>query len=480
MAEKRLIRTPILTLISAPAWCVDLFRLVLCLVVAGEYVELLYWRASAFATPNGAYLYACWAVIALAVVTAAGIYPRACSILMIVFVRIAASGNALFYEVDKEIPYWLVISVLAPMRPSMFLPRFIYSKLMRTREDFSAQLSERLPTTFILLVVSALTLDYFHAVIIKIRSQFWMQGVALWYSISQPVLTQIALPRVFHISAPFVFGNYVVLAYEALAFLLVLRPLNRVLAPIGVLLHAGIAMFLPLKYFGLIMLAPVLIFFPWIELAKLVGIYVPGQPHTIREPVWMRNLRILMLVLTWLSHPLVDDKALPVLAPVNRLVRLFTGAHTTGVYSDLAFTLEKPILQFWFVNSPTDRRRIPSFNDKGYSEVSDRIWKNIGFFARQNGCEGDAVVNYLRSFRDVCTSDRCQVRVMAKNPGMPLLPIGYTTIENVTQRPYVHYGDIYWHGNFDDLEVSLAPDLGTSNVVSALKVCNITARRIRQ
>jgi hypothetical protein len=397
------------------ALLIDLFRLILFSVITGEYLELVTLRNVAFRMQVPEITGVCLAIVALCGFGGLGIYPRLVSLACFILTSVVAGNNQLFYEVDKEIPFWLLASALAPVRPRAALLTYAYRSI-RGIEAKAGFGHSTIPQSYILLLTSFLYINYFGSILVKFRSEYWLQGAALWYATLQPIMTSIKIPNIVHIEPLFVAANYVVIVYETLFPLVLIRPFRKAFVLLGLMLHIGIAVMLPLKYFGMIMTAPLICFIPKEWSARFLrNATMVSEISSWHEPKRLSYLRIGVVIAVFVSHPLIS-RLTDYGEAFRTTLRTLTGSHTTGVYGDAAFAHSAPVFQMWFLEERA-HYRIASFSSEKYSEIHDRLWKSIGFFARAEKCGGDRVIDYLRHFEYLCSSGECVVVSSSRSQG---------------------------------------------------------------
>lgn len=119
----------------------------------------------------------------------------------------------------------------------------------------------RLPGIFLALVASSIYLD---SAVWKLSSRMWMEGLGYWVPASQPWEGQPAFPWTLDNELAARAAGYATLVYElAFVALVWFRRARMVLLPVGLALHAGIALVIPLPLFGLLMVAYLVGLVPW-------------------------------------------------------------------------------------------------------------------------------------------------------------------------------------------------------------------------
>jgi Vitamin K-dependent gamma-carboxylase len=120
---------------------------------------------------------------------------------------------------------------------------------------------------------------YFDSTLYKLRSPFWLDGLGFWLPASFPQFTMVSWNWLLNQELLVKVSGYITLIFE-LVFLFVfwIPRARRLLLPIGVVLHLGIAVVLPLPLFGLTMVILFVLFFPDAGLNRWLDVLV-GLAH---------------------------------------------------------------------------------------------------------------------------------------------------------------------------------------------------------
>jgi hypothetical protein len=221
------------------------------------------------------------------------------------------------------------------------------------------------------------------------------------------------------------FMTYATIAYEALFILILIPRLRLVFALIGIALHLGIAVFLPLTYFGLIMTAPLLLFLGPIEF--------PKGKFTVYAKLCMAYCLIIVAAYSIMKYE--NSRA-------NFLVYA-TGVHPTGVYADFVFKVPQPILRME-ISTTNGPKELPSFGSDGYPTVRDRMWKVYAFFLRIAPCNLGDFSRYALQYKNLCDTLACRIEFQAKNVAVTKLEYAPETIDELKARPWISVGELRW------------------------------------
>jgi hypothetical protein len=300
-----------------------------------------------------------------------------------------------WYEVDWTLELCTLVFCFAPE------PRALAVDAVLRRID-PAEADRPVPWPFVLLVTLVMTGMYLDSVWTKLTSSMWTNGTALWTANFVPYVAGMKLPLFLQSKWMSIVGSYVTIGYEGLFPLVLLRPLRKPWVLTGLLLHLGIAIFLPLTYFGLIMIA---------ILALYLGAFqdpVPGPWPPLARALDRRAYGVVcalfaLLVIRCYVHMKQGGNRRDA---VTRMV----GVHPTGVYANSKFTIRAPIVRL-VLRTPDGPVDLPGFDAEGYPTVRNRFWKQFGFFTRIWGCGMDRVYRHIAMWSDRCETEECTVEV---------------------------------------------------------------------
>lgn len=282
-----------------------------------------------------------WGVGALGL--ALGAYTRASALIVYVgcvyFLGTEAMARGFEYHLD---PLYLALSL-----GWIFVPANTVLSLDK-RLGREVQSLPRIADTYLALVLGWL---YFDSALWKLSSSLWWNGLGYWTPASQPWAGVMSFPWTLESRPLSLTAGYVTLVYE-LSFLALIwfRKLRVPLILIGLVLHIGIALTIPLQRFGVLMVV------------LLIGLWPAEAPRTeARRPrlalpflaAWiaLSCLASVDPILAWKKHGFggltgspprawhVDDDSAAAMLAKRSLVwgyRL-TGARTHSIFLDSQF-----------------------------------------------------------------------------------------------------------------------------------------------
>lgn len=127
--------------------------------------------------------------------------------------------------------------------------------------DWSRTRVPRLYQNVVILCVMGLM--YFDSTLAKLQSPFWLDGLGFWLPSSFPAFTTMSWNSLLNHEILVKAAGYLTLVFELVfVFLFWIPPLRLYLLVIGLVLHLGIAIVLPIPLFGLLMVVHYACFLP--------------------------------------------------------------------------------------------------------------------------------------------------------------------------------------------------------------------------
>lgn len=241
-----------------------------------------------------------------------------------------------------------------------------------------------------LVIFWVMGLMYFDSTLYKLESPFWIDGLGFWLPASFPSFTAFSWNALLNQAWLVKLAGYITLVFE-LVFLFVfwIPKMRRVLLPLGLVLHLGIAIVLPLPLFGLLMVIGYLNFFPDPFLDRIVARFqklVRKTPLIVLPPLEKRflrvdqvMLRVLLgvgaLVLVGQGMLSFDEKAVP--DKTKAFLRRNTGIGEHRVFSEWQFNAMKQEVGLVFHEKATGHEtRLPWIDANGHTGVYGygRFW----------------------------------------------------------------------------------------------------------
>jgi hypothetical protein len=377
---------------------VSLARICYAATIFGDMLQVYRWRDTSF-DPSTAWvgrfaLPACMVALAL---FGAGLVTRFSAIAGYVLLRgVVYPHLPETTALDRVTLLVLIVFSIAPAPKALALD-------VRIRKAKPAPL-EIVPAWFSLALLCCIEIVYGNSVLNKLRSTLWQEGLTFWLSVTLPHFSAGRLPGALHNAFLLRATNYGAFVLEALFPLVLLRPLRRWIVIFGILLHLSIAVFLPIPAFGLAFASLYLFLVDWEPVARRLGledgaIPVDDEP---RRPPGRRSAAVLYavpaLLLACEMVATIPARIVPALVH-TRLFFSFLGLGNFGLYGDFPFTIPKPIVRF-VVKSGDRVVNVPSFDERGYPEITGRYWSLLttgDLRLRVGDPAGEAVVNrYLR------------------------------------------------------------------------------------
>jgi hypothetical protein len=387
-------------------------RIVFFTAVLGELAGLYAWRRLS-------YLAAHWWVadialpVEMAVVAAIilGFRTRAALVLNypLAFLVLGAARDQ--YHFDCMIENFAFVFLFAPR------PRRLALDAMRPGDG-----DVPVPRWFSILFFTALALTYADSMHYKLRSESWTSGAAFWLGAANPPFATGILPHALEIPWLMRACTYVVLAYEALFPLVLVRSLRPALVAVGVLMHIGIGVFYPLPWFGL-------------GVAGLVAAFLPigprGGPAPMPAALRPWTTAIACALCLWLAGA---QLALAMGRPRGWMQEV-AGIYRHPIFFDAHFRLAAPLLAFRAVRDGREMP-IPSFDARGRPEVRNRYWTLVAVRMRAVQADPQLIDRYLAGWFTKEGWPEGRVRVYAKDVTLRSLDLDFEEDDRVQAAPW--------------------------------------------
>jgi hypothetical protein len=230
---------------------------------------------------------------------------------------------------------------------------------------------------------------YFDSTLYKLQSPFWLDGLGFWLPASFPSFTTISWNFLLNQRWLVEPAGYLTLLFE-LAFIFVfwIKRARKYLFVVGMVLHLGIAIVLPIPLFGLLMVVYYLHFFPDPALNRAVDAFwglwrrlpwpngkrsVPPS-HRLLAPAgpFLRLDRLLgyLLLTVAVGVSLVQAGVtfrLPIFSPqTHRWMRSYAGVTGHRVFGQWQFTVMTQELALVYYDAGGAERWIPWVNRDGH------------------------------------------------------------------------------------------------------------------
>jgi hypothetical protein len=244
--------------------------------------------------------------------------------------------------------------------------------------DVSTRPVPRLFQNAILFQVAGLM--YIDSTLYKLASPFWIHGLGFWLPASFPSFTTFDWNFVLNQRELVLFAGYLALFFEFIWIFIFWIPRVRIyLFLIGVVLHLGIAIVLPLPFFGLLMVALFINFFPDRRLEKLFHIrfrtYPPETGFARLDRARCLGAAVLVSVSTILQASLLFE--VPLLSKEGyALARRYLGLNRHAVFGQWQFTAMTRDVAVVYYDADGQEHWIPWTTKEGHtgSEGYSRFW----------------------------------------------------------------------------------------------------------
>jgi hypothetical protein len=339
------------------------------------------------------------------------------------------------YHLDNVLESMAFVFLLVPKPRSLALDTWIFQK-ERPKPD------ELVPPWFVALMIMAVSLLYLDSVLLKLEQDLWLKGLAFWLPVAIPNTSLNTLPDWLEIVWLMKIPSHTALVFEILYPLIIFKRLRWLFVFLGMSLHIGIILFLPIPLFGTGMLSLYFMFLPLHRLLTKAG---EKNPVYIKQPEdkVMKPLVAFLCVSMFLSQSLLI--VMPYLSWNKRAAEVF-GLSRHTLFLDWHFTLKSPILRFE-TEVDGETIRLPSFDDKAYTQVKGRMWAFHNFYIR-----GDRTTvrwldrNLLRFLEGWFAKHDLEprtVRLYYKDAAVPMA-FDFRSDEIVEARPWVLGGEIHF------------------------------------
>ena len=446
----------------------SIFRIVFFAAFFGDLFSLYLWRRISFSTNWIPDIILPIALVSLGCLTV-GFKTRQAAILSFLLLNVVLFNCDDVYVFDSICLAFVFAFIFAPT-PFALAVDVVASK--RPQQPQAA-----IPVWFVLFLFSLVEIIYLDSVLFKITSTIWMQGTAFWLSAALPHFARGPFPG---------FLNNVLLLQlltwgagiiEICYPLILVKQLRQFMAGLGILLHGMMTVFFPITFFGLGMVATYLLYvdFPPSLLARFrlkaaaqAGNGIEAQsasnaksaieaqsapnaksaieassafapePTTHVAPAPCTVPQIAAIALLWLMQLvlLFGEKTSPV-GQATSWVCKSLGICRHPVYINGHFSVQEPILRFQ-VKSGNQTYWLPSFNEKGYPELSNRYFcmTTVKLRASANSHnKEDVVVRYIKGNLERLDVRDADVMVYGKDVYVPLA-IDFTAPERIENRTW--------------------------------------------
>jgi hypothetical protein len=410
-------------------------RIFFYLSVVGELTALYLWREVSFLPQH---VWVSDAVLPAAIVAAAlaaiGFRTRFATLLafpLVFFVFHVARDQ---YHYDAIVENFCFVFLFAPAPLRLAVDASLRARFGDAGAD-AGDAEPPVPAPFVFLFYVALVLLYTGAIYYRFISDVWVDGTVLWLSATAPIFSTGRLPDLFAVPALTRVASYVAFAYELLFPLVIVRKLRAPLAVVGVGLHLGIAVLLPLPWFGLGLAGMVAAFLPWERLSRRRADESVAAERVVgfSRP---RAVATLMVAAVLLSAQLWLELGLP-----RTVVHDVTGVSTHPIFWDWHFKLRRPALSF-VLEHGGELTRLPSFDDGGRPEISSRYWTKLGFLMRSKPAWEYYVYRYVRGWSAALGVAPDVVHVYWKDVRLEQSDVEVASVERVRARPWEYAGSL--------------------------------------
>lgn len=385
--------------------------------VAWVLVELWIWRHSAFA--GRATLAA--ALIAVGLACCAGVLfretARAAAIVLWGVLKILFAICLDGYTADDAIELVSLAWIFAP------LP----SRALAGRAPRSAGVDAD-SAPFALVLIVALALLYLDSVPFKLHSRIWREGSALWLGAALPLHGWGLLGGLPELAGITRLATWLTLVFESLFFLALLRVGRLALVPVGLVMHLGSAVLLPLPQFGLALAGALLPLLPSSAAAESTSRAAPVARGG-------RAAAVVVALAMCVSQVAVHFQPYHRRDPLSFVL----GIRQRPIYLDWHFALRGPVMRFE-LRRPAGSSWIPSFDEQGYPQVRDRYWKILGWVARSRPDGAQMIDRYLRAWFAMRGAPPTTVELWCRDPALASLRIDHELVTALEGRAWTRCG----------------------------------------
>lgn len=410
-----------------------------------DFAQLYHYRLLSFAgapgwVPGLALPAALVAIAALAL----GAGTRVAAVAAYVLTHVVYRYCTATYHLDDYARAFLFLFLVAPA------PRALALDLRLRRR--AAEPQAPIPVWFYLAFFAAMELVYADSVLFKAKSELWQRGLAVWMPAAIPHFSMGRLPDALELALPLRAGSYLALALEVLFPLVLLRAGRVPVVLVGIGLHLGTAFFFPIPFFGVAVSCTYLLFVDWSAVGRaLVALrsrVAPDAAVAGESPPPIVPARIVprdcvpALALLALQLSLVFGERLPPSAQrwSDRLCR-YAGVSRHPIYIDPHFAIREPILRFEATHGGR-AIRLPSFDAKGYPEMTGRYWCMVAFSLRAHGpnpAVDPALRTYLAGLLRMQGVPEADITISGKDVWVPFA-LDFAADDEVERRPFTPLG----------------------------------------
>ncbi len=444
---------------------VSLTRMAYAATLFADMAQVYRWRDTSF-DPSTAWVgrfVVPAAMLALALF-GAGLATRLSTVACIALLHVVYRHIPETYALDRITLLVTFVFLLGPAPRALALD-------VRLRKARPSPL-EIVPAWFSLSLLLCIEIVYGPSVIYKLRSTIWREGLAVWLPVTLPHFSAGRLPRSLESAVALQALGYLTLVFEVLFPLVLLRPLRRWMIVIGVGLHLGIAAFLPIPLFGIgfASLYPFLV--DWGPIARrlrLVDVTPNVTPITTGAPPPGRRWAPLVPFALPLGLAagellaLVPARFLPAVVYIDPYLSL-VGLNRYALYADFNFVIPKPIVRFE-VRSGDRVIDVPTFDARGYPEVTGRYWCHVAIGGLRwpiGEPAGDVEVSrYLRGALTRAGVGDAEVSIYGRDVSIPLR-MDPRLADDVASRPWALIGTGVYRGGHSEISWKAGAPLTTA------------------
>jgi hypothetical protein len=295
-----------------------------------------------------------------------GLFARPSAIAAAILLRIVYAHVQQTYALDHITLLVTTVFVVAPKPQALAVD-------VRLRKVRSAPLAA-VPAWFAVALLLTIELVYGNSVLNKLRSVAWRDGLTFWLTMTLPHFSADRLPAFAKIPTLLRAATYVALALETFFPLVLVKPFRRWIVLVGAMLHLSIAVFLPIPFFGLGFAALYLFLVDWRPVGRRLGWSDVDASGPTDRRFERAGYALPAFLIVGELFATIPPRLLPA-SSARSFVSLF-GLNNYGVYLDFHFIAPRPIVRIIAVS---DGRRIavPSFDERGFPEVTGRYWCNV-------------------------------------------------------------------------------------------------------
>lgn len=309
---------------------------------------------------------------------------------------------------------------------------------------------EEVPFSFVAFFTIAVGLTYFDSVLFKMTSTLWKSGQMFWVASALPHVSTGLFPQALEINWFVKLMTYGALVFETFFVLILFKYVRPVFCLMGIVLHLGIALFMPIPHFGYGMAGLFFLYVNYEFLAKFVKIKVADSERKIERqlpPALVYGISGLMLACQFCL--LIGEEHRPQICfPLANIMSLYRHP----LYLDGHFRLPYPICRF---ETEVDGKKyeIPTFTREGHPIGSGRYWASTSFFMRAP-IDEDFIRRYVKGWFSQQNLAIAPVKVYCRDVSMKIENEPDFNLDNQMQtRPWEYAGTMNgdkfeWDKNF--------------------------------